>query len=66
MNLIDTDAVIVAKHTRNLRWAVPDHTTTKTPRLQQAVECRRGNEFWIEWEDVPTVVVPAQTVTGNP
>lgn len=42
--------------TMRLRWAVPPHTTTKPPVLQQAWICRETGEH--EWEDVETVIVP--------
>ena len=35
--------------TCNLRW----NTHGGTTRLQQQWDCRRGNESWTEWRDVP-------------
>jgi hypothetical protein len=50
-----------------LRWIVPNVTTTEPPRLQMRVitdwEADRDGYVshkvvWSEWTDVPTVVVP--------
>lgn len=43
--------------TGELRFATPNWTTTKPPRLQQAFRWRSDTEGGIEWRDVPTVIV---------
>ena len=42
--------------TGDLRYAVPDSTTTDLNRLQECWRCRETGED--DWRDVPTVVVP--------
>ena len=41
-----------------LRWTVPEGTSTDAPRLQYR-QCSQWPAAWGEWTDVPTVVVPA-------
>ncbi len=54
-----------------LRFIVPPHTTTDTPKLQQLWIADTLNAFghvcWVEeWRDVPTVVVTlGQTEQGE-
>lgn len=43
--------------TPQLRWAVPDATSTMLPRLQQLWEISVDHVVLHEWRDVPTVVV---------
>ena len=44
-----------------LRWAVPEGTTTERPRLQFRMLGGGGLGQWSnKWMDVPTVVVPQE------
>lgn len=43
-----------------LRWVVPAHTTTERPRLQESIRWRSASAQGIEWQDVPTVVLPGE------
>ena len=46
----------------DLRWAISEHTTAQTPRLQYRqcppVVSLGAPAGWTEWMDVPFVVVP--------
>lgn len=40
-----------------LRWVLPEHTTTDKPRLQYR-QCGEWPAAWGAWQDVPIIVVP--------
>lgn len=45
-----------------LRWTVPDRTTTEAPRLQfRQLDMQRLG--WSDWLDVPVVVMPRTLCT---
>jgi len=50
-----------------LRWVVPDRTTTDRPKLQYRTTAPEPDEWmWEDWQWVPTEVIPAAEFYGWP